>query len=75
MSFNNTQPCCPVCPVDRRRNRIALVEVENNYSGSGMDVGQCPQCKRVYGVHYYISKVERMKSWEVEPIVGEDNAK
>jgi hypothetical protein len=61
---------CPDCPVKinsrGREVRPRLECVEDNYSGTGMDIGECPNCHHVFGICYKVTvdSVERLRDWE-----------
>ena len=60
---------CPECPpwskpgakVERRH---MLECVEQNYSGTGEDVGQCPECGKSWFVVYKVDHLNRAEDWD-----------
>lgn len=54
---------CPECPPWTARNgKTRLWEldcIENNYSGCGVDLGECPQCHKVFQVSYKVDEIVR----------------
>jgi hypothetical protein len=57
---------CPDCTktVTNPRKQPKLLNVETNYSGSGRDIGQCPECGHAFGITYAIAKVERWEDFD-----------
>lgn len=76
MPLHGTGPhFCPACPQWLRKNRLGTTDrwgfrlnlVEGNYSGTGVDVAACPNCRRVFGVRYQALDYVRMPDWESDP--------
>lgn len=68
--WNSTGPHhCPICePVFNKRKQridIPLQLVNENYSGCGVDIGQCTKCQRYFQVSYKVDEItditERIK--------------
>jgi len=64
--FPNTEPhFCPECsPVYNKAGkqvgeRLELVEAD--YSGLGIDLADCPKCKKIFYITY---KVDTIAHWE-----------
>lgn len=64
--FNSTGPhYCPVCPPTFRhpknkepvRTGVRLELSESNYSGCGVDIAQCPECKKYFQISYKVDKI------------------
>jgi len=56
-------PFCPnpECVFGRNHDRRPVLDmIENNVSGSGVDMMVCGSCEREYYVSYKIDKIERM---------------
>lgn len=66
--FNSTGPhYCPICPpimigkkLDRRGNPPLEQEV-HNYSGCGVDIARCPECKKRFQISYKVDQITEMK--------------
>jgi hypothetical protein len=63
---------CPECkPVvkrnkngkSRRLNSYLTLE-ESNYSGCGVDIYSCPDCRKVFQISYKVDEVIRIPEWE-----------
>lgn len=76
MPFYSTGPhYCPDCPPVYRhpKNKPPVREghrlqlTDGNYSGTGADMANCPNCGRGYAILYKVDKVERVESWDVKP--------
>lgn len=48
---------CPVCTPPFNR----LECVETNYSGCGIDIGECENCKKTFEVSYKVDQVVEVK--------------
>ena len=65
MSLNNNDVPCPDCPPYGKSNRRPMLEnIEDNYSGTSADVGQCPLCKKAWWITYTAVVGERAEEWE-----------
>jgi hypothetical protein len=67
MPFYTLQPDCPVCPIvlNRRGNKInyaQLILIESNYSGCGVDIAECPNCKKVFQISYKIDEIQEVNN-------------
>ena len=59
---------CPVCPTKTyttrggkvREFRPELECTEQNYSGCGVDIGQCPECKKFFQIAYHVAGVTEL---------------
>lgn len=58
---------CPECPpFGKRKDRRHQLEVLSiNYSGSGTDVGACPECGKAYSISYKVDVMEPCPSWNI----------
>ena len=56
------RPACPDC-----KKRHTLEVVESNYSGCGVDMVGCNNCKHVFCVSYKIDTLTRDTAWETKP--------
>lgn len=58
---------CPDCPPwGKRKDRRHQLEVLSiNYSGSGTDVGACPECGKAYSISYKVDKMEPCPDWNI----------
>lgn len=65
MSFYvNTSVYCPNCPAQITRKgvrHVALACVEHNYSGCSVDIGECPQCGKLFEISYEVSGIKEIK--------------
>jgi len=57
---------CPDCHKD-------LEVSETDYSGCGVDMGNCPRCGKGYEISFRVDTVKREPSWDV-PIKQDDDA-
>ncbi len=64
MSDSVTDAFCPKCEPLFRRSKpteqvgVRLERFETNYSGTGCDLGHCPDCEKIFIVSYKIDTVE-----------------
>ena len=65
---------CPDCPpFGKRKDRRHQLEVLSiNYSGSGTDVGACPECGKAYSISYKIDKMEPCPDWNIPSRVEQE---
>lgn len=64
--FDSTGPHhCPICPpaLNKRGHRIdgPLELVRRNYSGLGVDIAQCPECRRQFQISYKVDKITEVQ--------------
>src|SRR5258708_7705195 len=61
---------CPNCsPQKNRRGLIIGVYLqcsENNYSGCGVDMANCPNCGKGFQISYKIDKITPEPSWDID---------
>ena len=56
---------CPECtPWGPRNRRHHLIVQSTNYSGSGQDMGVCPECGKSWRIKYKIDEMFRESSWD-----------
>jgi Pyruvate/2-oxoacid:ferredoxin oxidoreductase delta subunit len=53
--------CAPYVAKNGKQRRIELALVDTNYSGCGVDIGECPVCGQLFQVSYKIDKITRFK--------------
>lgn len=64
---------CPDCPPFGKRNRRhGLAVLSINYSGSGTDVGACPECGKAYSISYKVDKMETCPDWNIPSRVQQE---
>ena len=57
---------CPDCPPFGKRNRRHTLDVLSiNYSGSGTDIGACPECGKAWSISYKIDVMESCPDWNI----------
>lgn len=58
---------CPFCPPMGKRQRKPLLECnDQNYSGCGVDMGNCPECGRGFQISYRVAEVTHIPDWDGE---------
>lgn len=70
--FRSTGPhYCPVCPpvmVGKDKQRVSdetrLILRVANYSGCGVDVAECENCKRNFQISYKVANIIEIKKGE-----------
>lgn len=56
---------CPECPpYGKKGHRHQLECVARNYSGCGVDIGQCPECGKAWEVSYKVEALTRVTEWD-----------
>lgn len=56
---------CPECPPYGKKGRRHQLDcVERNYSGCGVDIGQCPECGKAWTVSYKVEALTRVTEWD-----------
>lgn len=56
---------CPECPRSGQGNKKPnLTLTSRNYSGSGIDIGNCPECGKAFCISYKIANIDRISSWD-----------
>jgi hypothetical protein len=59
---------CPVCPPRKNKRGeqigIRLRCSEDNYSGCGVDMANCPECGKGFQVSFKIDEVTREPTWD-----------
>lgn len=61
---------CPECPPlkpNNPRTGVKMIESDKNYSGTGVDMYNCPKCGKGFAVSYMVAKVSRDPDWDVDP--------
>lgn len=64
------KPICQACPQGPSARRpdvwvgSRLDIIEHNYSGTGSDIGNCPNCGKAFFVSYAVSQVDRAEDWD-----------
>ena len=80
--FNSAGPIfCRVCkPVFRRKKPeervgVRLELVEDNYSGCGVDIASCPECKNIFQISYKVDEITKLnpKDWGVDDVTPTEN--
>lgn len=56
---------CPDCL--KAGKRYKLICAERNYSGYGVDMGNCPQCGHGFEISFKVDSVNRDKTWDILP--------
>lgn len=77
LKLQETWKFCPECPpvigqglfVNRPRCRtgVKMVLSDKNYSGTGVDMYNCPKCGKGFAVSYNVAAVVHDPSWDVDP--------
>lgn len=56
---------CPECPPFEtkggKQRSVELICTETNYSGCGVDIGECPVCGQLFQVSYTIHEIKRFQ--------------
>ena len=65
-SFQGKQVACPECPPFGKDGgrRHQLEKIEDNYHGTGEDVGLCLKCRKAWWIGYTPVIGERAEDWE-----------
>lgn len=60
---------CPECPPwGKRKDRHHQLMVQSrNYSGSGTDMGVCPECGKSWAISYKVDVMGRVPDWDILP--------
>lgn len=68
MSFHGWDIPCPECPkFGKNKDRQHLLEeTDSNYSGTGEDVGTCPECGKSWWIGYEPVIRGRAEDWDDE---------
>lgn len=68
MSFDTNGPVyCPKCPPRFRKSKpdqrvgVHLDCTETNYSGCGVDFGECPECGKRFQVSYKVNEITEIE--------------
>lgn len=66
--FYYLQILCPVCPTvynkkHKPTDATKLELIESNYSGCGVDIAECPQCKKVFQISYKVDEINEVHSY------------
>ena len=69
--MRNSDLKCPECKPFGKSKRYHMLDIIcDNYSGTGEDVGSCPECGKSWWIHYEPKIASRAKEWD-EPTRSE----
>jgi hypothetical protein len=58
---------CPKCePIKRKNGQIIGVRLEiteRNYSGTSIDIADCPNCNRIFSISYKVDEILHLKDF------------
>ena len=55
---------CPDCADNTNVRNPRLVVIEQNYSGSGCDMGICPNCGKAWNISYKVNEMTHVPEWD-----------